>query len=87
MRREHFFGSALGRLYDTIVKFIKQGQAANPVTLEAYFERDPDLSASIVTVVNAEDCGRTIHTNFLRRQLIASGELPLASSTVSSFSS
>ena len=32
-------------------------------------------------------CGRTIHTNFLRRQLIASGELPLASSTVSSFSS
>ena len=86
LRPEHFFGPVHGRIYGAIVNFIERGQVANPVTLKAYFERDPDLAAvggagylaelaaSVVTVVNAEDYGRTIHTNYLRRQLIAIGE-------------
>ena len=83
---DHFYGPVHGRIYGAIVNFIERGQIANPVTLKAYFERDPDLAAvggggylaslaaSVVTVINAEDYGRTIHTNYLRRQLIAIGE-------------
>ena len=64
---QHFFGPVHGRIFGAIVNFIERGQVANPVTLKAYFERDPDLAAvggsgyladlaaSVVTVVNAED--------------------------------
>ncbi len=86
LRPEHFYSPVHGRIYSAIVSFIERGQIANPVTLKSYFERDPDLTAvggssylaslasSIVTVVNAEDYGRTLHSNYLRRQLIAIGE-------------
>ena len=75
-----------GRIYDAAAKLIERGQAANPVTLKSYFERDPDLlhlggaayladlAASVVAVVSAADYGRAIHDLYLRRQLIAVGE-------------
>ena len=86
LRPEHFFIPVHNRIFGHIVNLIERGQTAEPVTLKPYFERDPDLatiggatylaelSASVVTVINAEDYGRTIHSNFLRRQLIAIGE-------------
>ena len=55
---------------------------AGPVTLKNYFEKDSDLShvggtayladlaASVITIINAEDYGRTIYDLYLRRELI-----------------
>ena len=86
LRPEHFFVPVHGRIYGAIINFVERGQVANPVTLKAYFERDTDLAAlgggsylttlaaSVVTLINAEDYGHTIHNNYLRRQLIAVGE-------------
>jgi replicative DNA helicase len=65
---------------------MERGQIASPVTLKAYFENDAaleevggaqylaKLAASAVTVINAEDYGRTIHDLHLRRELIQVGE-------------
>ena len=86
LRPEHFFVPVHGRIYGAIINFVERGQVANPVTLKAYFERDTDLAAlgggsylttlaaSVVTLINAEDYGHTIHNTYLRRQLIAVGE-------------
>jgi replicative DNA helicase len=86
LKPDHFFNPVHGRIYEATCKLHERGQAANPITLKAYFERDEDLShlggsqyladlaANIVTVVNAADYGRAIHDHFLRRQLIAVGE-------------
>ena len=69
-----------------ISKLMERGQLANPVTLKNLFEQDDALqevggaqylsrlAASVVTIINAEDYGRTIHDLFLRRQLITIGE-------------
>ena len=86
LRPEHFFSQVHGRIFTAIVSFIERGQDASPITLKSYFENDADLAAvgggaylsdlaaSIVTVINAEDYGHTIHHHYLRRQLIAIGE-------------
>ena len=67
-------------------KLIERGQIANPVTLKNLFDQDgalaeiggaqylARLAASVVTIINAEDYGRTIHDLHLRRQLITIGE-------------
>jgi replicative DNA helicase len=83
---EHFAQGVHGRIYAAIAKLIERGQIANPVTLKGYFDQDEALadiggaqylvrlSTSVVTIINAEDYGRTIHDLFLRRQLINIGE-------------
>ncbi len=85
LRSEHFFMPAHQRIYDAILKLIDRGQTASPVTLKGYFEQDSDLShvggaeyladlaASVVTVINAHDYGRTIYDLHLRRELITLG--------------
>jgi len=85
LRPQHFYDPVHQRIYEAISKLIERGQVANPVTLKAYFENDPglvaegggaylaELAASVVTVVNAGDYGKTIHDLFLRRQLIEVG--------------
>ncbi|WP_109118956.1 replicative DNA helicase [Azospirillum sp. TSO22-1] len=86
LRPQHFYDPGHLKIYEAISKLIERGQVANPVTLKAYFENDPQfaeeggggaylasLAAGVVTVINAADYGKTIHDLFLRRQLIEVG--------------
>lgn len=86
LKPAHFYNAVHGRIYEAIVKFIERGQDASPLTLKNYFEKDADLShvgggqyladlaASVISVLNVEDYGRTIYEMHLRRALIAMGE-------------
>jgi replicative DNA helicase len=59
---------------------------AGPVTLKNYFEKEGDLehvggteylaalASSVITIINAEDEGRTIDDLYMRRELIALGQ-------------
>src|ERR1700731_3071389 len=83
---EHFGNAVHGRIYAAIGKLVERGQIANPVTLKNLFDQDGALAeiggaaylvrlaASVVTIINTEDYGRTIHDLYLRRQLITLGE-------------
>ncbi|MBV8651411.1 MAG: replicative DNA helicase [Alphaproteobacteria bacterium] len=83
---EHFSDAVHGRIYAAIGKLVERGQVANPVTLKNMFDQDgalteiggaaylARLAAAAVTIINAEDYGRTIHDLYLRRQLITLGE-------------
>jgi replicative DNA helicase len=82
---EHFYNPAHQRIYAALVRLIERGQIADPVTLKGYFDQDGvlaeiggaqylgRLAASVVTIINAGDYGRTIYDGFLRRQLIEIG--------------
>jgi len=82
---EHFYNPAHQRIYAAAVKLIERGQIADPATLKGYFEQDEALTdiggaqylgrlaASVVTIINAGDYGRTIYDCYLRRQLIEIG--------------
>jgi replicative DNA helicase len=83
---EHFAEGVHGRIYEAIRTLVERGQIANPVSLKPLFDQEEALrtlggggylgrlAASVITIVNAEDYGRTIHDLFLRRQLIEVGE-------------
>jgi replicative DNA helicase len=83
LRPFHFFIPVHQRLYEAILKLAEHGQMAGPVTLKNYFAKDDDLThvggteyladlaASVITIINAEDYGRTIHDLYMRRELIA----------------
>ncbi len=83
---EHFAEGVHGRIFAAIGKLIERGQIANPVTLKNLFDQDgalqeiggaaylARLAAAVVTIINAEDYGRTIHDLHLRRRLITLGE-------------
>ena len=87
LRQDHFFIPAHKRIYAAIEKLIERGQSASPVTLKGFFEKDEglagvggaqylaELAASVITVINTEDYGRTIYDLHLRRELITD-ELP-----------
>jgi replicative DNA helicase len=82
---DHFYNPAHQRIYAAAVKLIERGQIADPATLKGYFEQDEALTdiggaqylgrlaASVVTIINAGDYGRTIYDCYLRRQLIEIG--------------
>ncbi|MDH3230751.1 MAG: replicative DNA helicase [Alphaproteobacteria bacterium] len=82
----HFFEPVHGRIYEAAARLIERGQAASPLTLRHFFEKDEglaqvgggqylfDLAASVVSVVNVIDYARTIHDMYLRRQLTGLGE-------------
>ncbi|HLG87685.1 MAG TPA: replicative DNA helicase [Alphaproteobacteria bacterium] len=86
LKPEHFYLPAHTRIYEAITKLVERGQLATPVTLKAIFEGDPDLgqqgggiyladlAASVVTIFDVADYGRTIFDLYLRRQLISLGE-------------
>jgi replicative DNA helicase len=83
---QHFGNAVHARIFAAIATLIERGQIANPITLKNLFDQDgaladiggaqylADLAANAVTVLNAEDYGRTIHDLYLRRQLIMIGE-------------
>jgi replicative DNA helicase len=86
LRHHHFHIPAHQRIFQAIEKLIERGQTASPVTLKGYFEQDEglahvggaeylaELAASVITVINTEDYGRTIYDLHLRRELITLGE-------------
>jgi replicative DNA helicase len=86
LRAEHFADARHGRIYAAVARLIEHGQIADPVTLKNFFEQDgalddiggaqylARLAASVVTIINTEDYGRTIYDRFLRRELINLGE-------------
>src|SRR5215475_9028847 len=86
LRKEHFADALHGRIYEAAGTLIQRGQIANFLTLRNLFDQDPALieaggakylarlENAVVTIINAEDYGRTIHDLFLRRQLITIGE-------------
>jgi replicative DNA helicase len=86
LRPEHFLVPAHGCIFGAIATLIARGDAANPVTLKAYFRHDADLSdvggaeylaelaANVISVSAAEDYGRVIHDLFLRRELTTAAE-------------
>jgi hypothetical protein len=71
------------RLYEAILKLAERGLMVGPVTLKNYFEKGgdlehvrgaaylADLAAGVITIINAEDYGRTIYDLYMRRELIA----------------
>ncbi|MGH7048522.1 MAG: replicative DNA helicase [Stellaceae bacterium] len=86
LQAEYFGNAVHARIYSAIGKVIDRGQIANPVTLKGLFDQDGALAeiggaqylvqlvGAAVTIINAEDYGRTIHDLYLRRQLITVGE-------------
>ena len=86
LRKEHFADALHGRIYDAAGTLIQRGQIANFLTLRNLFDQDPALveaggakylarlENAVVTIINAEDYGHTIHDLFLRRELINLGE-------------
>jgi replicative DNA helicase len=86
LRPEHFADALHGRIYEAAGTLIQRGQIANFLTLRNLFDQDPALieaggakylarlENAVVTIINAEDYGRTIHDLHLRRALISLGE-------------
>jgi replicative DNA helicase len=86
LKPAHFAEGVHGRIFAAISKLMERGQLANPVTLKNLFDQDgalqeiggaqylARLAASVVTIINTEDYGRTIYDLHLRRQLITIGE-------------
>src|SRR5262249_26389237 len=86
LRKEHFADPLHGRIYEAAGTLIQRGQIANFLTLRNLFDQDPALVGAgrpkslarlenaVVTIINAEDYGHTIHDLFLRRELIDLGE-------------
>ena len=83
---EHFHEPIHRTIYETAQNLIDRGHLANPTTLKAYFDNDENLAeiggvdylrrlaAGAITIINAEDYGRTIYDLSVRRQLIEIGE-------------
>jgi replicative DNA helicase len=75
-----------GRIYEAMGKLIERGQIADNITLRNFFEQDgtlaeiggprylAEIAASMVTIINTREYGRTIHDLHLKRQLIDLGE-------------
>jgi replicative DNA helicase len=86
LQPDHFGNALHGRIFAAIGKLVERGQIANPVTLKNLFDQDATLTEvggaqylvrlaeAAVTVINAEDYGRTVYDLYLRRELITLGE-------------
>jgi replicative DNA helicase len=82
----HFYDGVHGRIYEAICELVDAGSVANPITLKARFDSDGSLKeiggaaylsrlyASVVTIINAPDYGRTILDCYSRRRLLALAE-------------
>jgi len=85
LRPIHFYAPAHGRIYEAIQVIVERGQAATPVTLKGYFEKDQDLDSvggveyladlagAVVSLTNTESYAQTIYDLYLRRELIGVG--------------
>jgi replicative DNA helicase len=85
LRAEHFADARHQRIFEACARLVERGQLANSVTLKAFFEQDraldeiggtkylARLEGSAISIINANEYGRTIHDLYLRRQLIDLG--------------
>ncbi|HYB11226.1 MAG TPA: replicative DNA helicase [Alphaproteobacteria bacterium] len=85
LRAEHFADTRHQRIFEACAKLVERGQLANSVTLKAFFEQDraldeiggtkylARLEGSAISIINANEYGRTVHDLYLRRQLIDLG--------------
>lgn len=85
LRPIHFYAGAHGRIYDAIQTLVERGQAATPVTLKGYFEKDQDLDSvggveyladlagTVASLNNTLSYAQTIYDLYLRRELINVG--------------
>lgn len=83
LRPEHFADPAHGHIYEACRHLYDAGKRANAVTLKTLLERDASLSeiggtqylaqlsACVVTTMQAGDYGRLVHDLHIRRELIA----------------
>ncbi len=86
LESKHFYSPEHQRLYGHIKTLIDMGQIASPTTLSHIVGNDDilaevggvaylyELTASVVTVINALDYGKTVHDLYLKRELIGLGE-------------
>jgi replicative DNA helicase len=86
LRPEHFAEAVHGRIYAAIAALIDGGSVASPVLLKSRFEQDLALTESggwrylvrlvesTITIVNAEDYGKTIVKAWELRQIIEAAE-------------
>ncbi len=86
LESKHFHEQVHQRVYEVITELIRVGKLATPVTLKTFLPGDIDLggrtlsqylahlAAEAVSVINAEDYGRTIYDLAVRRALITIGE-------------
>ncbi len=82
LKSEHFFVPVHGRIFEAIQKLINNGQMADSITLNQYFEKDPalieiegtnylvKLSEASDIAPNAEHYAKLIYDLSLRRELI-----------------
>lgn len=80
-RPADFADALLGRIFEAMGRLIERGQLADVLTLKDQFDRDPGLAGaggdkylarlanSVITIINAEDYGRTIRDLADRRRL------------------
>ena len=82
LKPEHFYQPVHGEIYAACCALFERGETASPFTLKNYFDGSEalaevnggqylfDLAASVVTVINAGDYGKSIHDLWVRRQQI-----------------
>lgn len=83
LRPEHFADAAHARIFDAMSLMITRGERADPITLMKIAEQDGglnqyrdgaaqylvDLAQAVVTVIDAADYARMVHSCWIRRQL------------------
>ncbi len=86
LTEDHFHEPIHRVIYRTVLSMIDRGHRANPTTLKSVFDNDENLAEiggvdylrrladGAITIINAEDYGRTIYDLSVRRQLIEIGE-------------
>jgi len=86
LKPEHFFEALHSQIFKVAGDMIRATKRANPVTIKTFLPADEKiadltmgqylarLAAEAVTVINAEDYGRSIYDLHVRRQLITIGE-------------
>ncbi len=87
LRADHFADAAHGAIYAAIARRIDAGQVADVVTLRPEFENSgllddaggvgylAELLSTMMHIINVESYGRAIRDAWLRREMIAAGEV------------
>ena len=86
LKPEHFHEPLHRRIFEVAGDIIRMGKTANPVTIKTFLPADDKigdmtvaqylarLAADAVSIINAEDYGRSIYDLAMRRSLITIGE-------------
>ena len=90
LRGEHFYDGLHAKIYEACERQIRAGRKATPITLKTEFATAEPvgelpvpqylgrLAANAVTIINAEDYGRTVFDLAARRKIIEAGQTMVA---------